>query len=69
MIPNVSEIASDPTLRAETQDAQLPLSGNGDRITAGETIDWLAAPLGQSLRLQRLSQSDGYETRSESQAP
>jgi hypothetical protein len=45
-----------------TKDAQLPVRDNGDRIAAAETIDWLAAPSRQSLRLQRLPQSDGYET-------
>jgi Zn-dependent peptidase ImmA (M78 family) len=45
-----------------TKDAQLPSGGNGDKIAAGETVDWLAQPSSQSLQLQRLSQSDGYET-------
>lgn len=45
-----------------TKDAQLPLGSDGDRIAPAETIDWLAAPSRQSLRLQRLPQSDGYET-------
>jgi len=45
-----------------TKDAQLPSSSDGDSIEAAETMDWLAAPSRQSLKLERLSQRDGYET-------
>ncbi len=43
------------------KDAQLPLGSDCDRIAPAETNDWLAVPSRQSLVIERLSQSKGYE--------